>query len=67
MKKKNVTKCCSNCGVNIPMDSEFLEFKGSFFHPNEKVCIGNLKVEVETLKGVLNEIGGKIDSIFTSR
>ena len=60
--KKNVARCCSNCKINIPADSEFIEFKGNFFHPRENICISNLKVEVEMLRLALSEIGGKVDA-----
>lgn len=61
MKKKNVPKRCSSCKCNIPEDSEFIEFKGNFFHPDKLICIGNLKVKLESIGEILGENGCNCD------
>ena len=60
MNKKNTVRNCSHCKVIITNDSEFLEFKGKYFHPDHHVCIGNLKSQVEGYKILLSEIHQKI-------
>jgi len=63
MKKKIQPRICSHCDVSIPVGEEYLEFKGSYFHPDHLKCIGNLKVTVETLRRKLIEINSITNNI----
>ena len=63
MKKKQVTKTCSHCGDLVPEGKEFIEFKGSYFHPDHITCISNLKVKVESLRRILIDINSQTNHI----
>jgi hypothetical protein len=55
--KKSKNKTCSHCSERIPEGSEYVEFNGNHFHPDQLTCIGNLKRDIEVLKNTLTEIG----------
>ena len=49
MSKKKITRTCSHCDELIPEGEEYIEFKGSYFHPDQLTCIKNMKEIISSL------------------
>ena len=62
MRKRAVPKTCSHC-YDILKENDSFEYKGFYYHNDQLICIGNLKVKVEFLRNILIEINSQTNNI----